>query len=126
MGIRLQIRELLTINQALKTIIDDKQSNVDALLKFKLLGIMKEFQPHVENFEFIRNEKIVQYGQKTKRGNYQITKDNKTAMDKFKHDIDKILMSEVSLNIEKLKASCIFDKGVKAEYLIGLYPIIEQ
>lgn len=126
MEVKIKLEELLSVYNTLKAIIDDKQSNIDSLLKFKLLGIMKKCQTHVANFDFVRNEKVVQYGQKTKKGTYQITKENKVALGKYNHDINKLLKSEVQINIEKLKVDQIFNKGIKAEYLIGLYPIIEQ
>ena len=114
---KLQLREILNINQTLKTIIDDKQANIDVLLKFKLLGIMKAIEPTISNYNIICNEKIIEYGEKTKKGNYQISLTNA--------DIEKVLNSEIIVNIEKLKAIEVFNKGVKAEYLIGLYSIIE-
>ena len=41
-------------------------------------------------------------------------------------DMDKIVDSDVEINIQKLKASDVFDKGLPADYLVGLYPIIEE
>ena len=32
----------------------------------------------------------------------------------------------MEINIQKLKPSDVFDKGLPAEYLVGLYPIIEE
>lgn len=122
---KLQLREILNINQTLKTIIDDKQANIDVLLKFKLLGIMKAIEPTISNYNIICNEKIIEYGEKTKKGNYQISLTNKECINKFNADIEKVLNSEIIVNIEKLKAIEVFNKGVKAEYLIGLYSIIE-
>ena len=55
----------------------------------------------------------------------QISLTNKECINKFNADIEKVLNSEIIVNIEKLKAIEVFNKGVKAEYLIGLYSIIE-
>ena len=38
----------------------------------------------------------------------------------------KRVNSEVEVNIQKLKAVDVFDKGLPAEYLVGLYSIIEE
>ena len=126
MGINLYMHELLNINQTLKLIIDDNMTKVDALLKFKLLGLMKAAESHISNFEIIRNEKIMEYGEKTENGSYQIAKDNEEAMKKFNHDMECVLNSEVTFCADYVKACEIFDKGIKAEYLIGLYPIIKE
>ena len=125
MEIRLKLQEVLSINNALKMIIDDTQTKVDPLFKFRLLGIMKAIEPNIANFELIRNEKIAEYGEKKEDGSVQISMDNTEAVEKFSKDINKIVESEVVINIVKLKASDVFDKGARAEYLMVLYPIIE-
>lgn len=126
MEITLKLSDVLNLNQTLKAIIDDNNAKVDALLKFKLLGIMKGLESHIANFEVIRNEKIVEYGEETEDGNISISIDDKEAIQKFNDDLTKVINSEVSVNITKLKANDVFDKGVKAKYLIGLYSIIEE
>ena len=126
MEITLSLSEVLNINRVLISIIDNSQTKVDALLKFRLLGIIKELEPLISNFDFIRNEKIMEYGEKTEDGNYQIQKDDKKAIDLFNHDLSEILNSDVTISINKLKSSDIFDRGIGAEYLVWLYPIIEE
>ncbi len=126
MEITLKLSDVLNLNQTLKAIIDDNNTKVDVLLKFKLLGIMKGLENHISNFEIIRNEKINEYGKETEDGNIGISKDDEESMQKFNNDLMKILNSEVTVSINKLKATDLFNKGVKAEYLIGLYSIIEE
>lgn len=126
MEIKLKLSEVLNINQSLKSIIDDTNSKIDSLFKFKLLGIMKAIEAPVVNFNTIRNEKINEYGEQTEDGIVSISKDNEESIKKFSDDILNILDTEISITITKLKAGDIFDKGVKAEYLLALYPIIEN
>ena len=126
MEITLKLSEILNLNQILKNIIDDKNLKMDSLFKFQLLGIMKTFEPYVTNFNIIRNEKIVEYGKKTDDGKASIDQNDKEAMEKFMNDISKVVNGEVTINMAKLKAKDVFDKGLTAEYLVGLYPIIEQ
>lgn len=126
MEITLKLSEILNLNQILKNIIDDKNLKMDSLFKFQLLGIMKTFEPYVTNFGVIRNEKIVEYGKKTDDGKASIDQNDKEAMEKFMNDISKVVNGEVTINMAKLKAKDVFDKGLTAEYLVGLYPIIEQ
>ncbi len=126
MEVKIKLSDVLNLNQTLRAIIDDSNTKVDALLKFKLLGIMKGLENHVANFEIIRNEKINEYGEKTEDCNIRISVDDKEAIQKFNDDLMKVINSEVSVNIARLKVSEVFDRGVKAEYLVGLYPIIEE
>lgn len=126
MEIKLTVGEILNLNHVLKLIIDDSETTIDSLFKFKLLGIMKSLETHVTNFETIRNEKINKYGKPAENGSVSIPSDDKESIQKFNDDLIKLINSEVSVNTTKFKANDVFDKGVKAEYLIGLYPIIEE
>lgn len=123
---KLQLSEVLNLNQTIKLIINDTTRKIDPLFKFKLLGIMKSVEGHVANFEVIRNEKINEYGKETEDGNIGISKDDLESIKKFNDDLMAVVNSEVEINISKFKACEVFDKGISAEYLVGLYPIIEE
>ena len=91
---------------------------------------MKSFEIPIANFNVIRDEKIKEYGKELEdeNGNKSIGIDanDKDAIAKFSEDINKVIESEVEVNIEKLKSVDVFDKGLSAEYLVKLYPIIEE
>ena len=127
---KIKLGNILEINNVLKSIIDNTELKIDALFKFKLLGIMKNFEIPIANFEVIRNEKIKEYGKdlEDENGNKSIgiDADDKETIAKFSEDINKVIDSEVDINIEKLKAIDVFDKGLPTEYLVKLYPIIEE
>ncbi len=123
---KIKLGEVMNLNQTLKSLIDDNNTKIDSLFKFKLLGIMKSLENHVSNFEIIRNEKIMEYGTETENGNVQIPKEDTEAVKKFNASLVEVLNSDVDITIEKLKSSDVFNKGVKAEYLMGLYPIMEE
>ena len=127
---KIKLRNILEINNVLKSIIDNTELNIDALFKFKLLGIMKSFEIPIANFEVIRNDKIKEYGKELEdeNGNKSIGIDanDKDAIAKFSKDINKVIESEVDVNINKLKPVDVFDKGLPADYLVILYPIIEE
>ncbi len=126
MEIKMKLGEVLNLNQILKSIIDDNNTKTDALFKFKLLGIMKSLETHVVNFETIRNEKIMELGKETEDGNVQILKEDTETIEKFNDAIVQVINSEVTVNIDKLKPGDVFNKGVNAEHLVELYPIIEE
>lgn len=126
MEIKMKLGEVLNLNQTLKSIIDDNNTKTNTLFKFKLLGIMKSLENHVANFEVIRNNKIMELGKETENGNIQIPKEDTEAIEKFNDAIIQVINSEVTVNIDKLKPSDVFNKGVNAKYLVGLYSIIKE
>ena len=127
---KIKLGNVLEINNVLKSIIDNTELKIDALFKFRLLGIMKNLEVPIANFNVIRDEKIKEYGKELEdeNGNKSIGIDanDKDAIAKFSKDINKVIDSEVDVNIEKLKAIDVFDKGLPTEYLVKLYPIIEE
>ena len=127
---KIKLGNVLEINNVLKQIIDNTELKIDALFKFRLLGIMKNLEVPIANFNVIRDEKIKEYGKELEdeNGNKSIGIDanDKDAIAKFSKDINKVIDSEVEVNIEKLKAIDVFDKGLPTEYLVKLYPIIEE
>lgn len=123
---KLQLSEVLNLNQTLKLIIDDTTRKIDPLFKFRLLGIMKSIEGHIANFEIIRNEKINEYGTKAEDGSVSIPKDDLESIKKFNNDLMAVINSDVEINVSKLQAGEVFDHGVNAEYLVGLYPIMEE
>ena len=123
---KIKLGTVLDLNAMLKAIIDNTELKIDSLLKFKLLGILKNIEIPVNNFEAVRNEKIREYGKENDEGNIGISADDTESMEKFTNDMNEVINSEVEVNIQKLKAVDVFDKGLPAEYLVGLYSIIEE
>ena len=123
---KIKLGIVLELNNMLKAIIDNTELKIDSLLKFKLLGILKNIEIPVNNFEAIRNEKIREYGKENDEGNIGISADDTESMEKFTKDMNEVINSDVEVNIQKLKATDVFDKGLPAEYLVGLYSIIEE
>ena len=127
---KIKLGNILEINNVLKQIIDNTELKIDALFKFKLLGVMKSFEVPIANFEVIRNDKIKEYGKELEdeNGNNTIGIDtnDKETIAKFSEDINKVIESEVDININKIKSVDVFNKGLPADYLVRLYPIIEE
>jgi len=63
--IKLKVNEVLGLNSTLKSIIDNDKVKINVLLKFKLLGIMRSIESHITNFEIVKNEKVIEYGEET-------------------------------------------------------------
>jgi hypothetical protein len=126
MEIKLKLNEVININTVIKNIISDKNIELDSLTKFKFLGIINSLKGHIENFEVIRNEKILEYGKDNEEGQKYIDAKDTETLKKFSEELSAILNSEVTVNIEKIKIDNIFDKGISIDYLTVLYPIMEE
>ncbi len=126
MEVKLKLEEVLKLNNTLKSIIDDSRTKINVLLKFRLLGIMKALEPHISSFEIIRNEKIVEYGKENESGSFSIDNNDTASLEKFKNDLEQVLTSEVTTNIEMLSVNEVFDSGLRSDYLMGLFPIIKE
>lgn len=126
MEVKLKLEEVLKLNNTLKSIIDDSRTKINVLLKFRLLGIMKALEPHISSFEIIRNEKIVEYGKENESGSFSIANNDTASLEKFKNDLEQVLTSEVTTNIEMLSVNEVFDSGLRSDYLMGLFPIIKE
>ena len=123
----MKLNDIFVINDTLKDIIDtDKDSEIDPLFKFKLLGIIKNIEPLVENFNIVKNETIKKYGKENEDNTISIDIEDSENFTKYVNELNKILSSEEEMDINKLKAKDVFSAGIKSEYLIKLYPIIEE
>lgn len=136
------VKKVLDYNKIIKAIIDNEK-DIDALVKFRLLGMCKQFEPIVANFETVRDEKIMQYGTITEDGSTGIIPPNKEDFNndeefekaqkefeetvaKFTDDLDKVLDSEIQIEIKKFKPEDIMDAGLPADYLLAIYDLIEE
>lgn len=136
----MKISEIINYNEIVKAIINEK--NIDGLAKFRLLGLCKQFESIVENYEVVRNELIQKYGE-YKNGTFGIfepIKDNYSSDDEYNAAVEKynvaitglknelaiILDSETSIKINKIKYSDIINAGIPADYLLAIYDLIEE
>ena len=136
------VNDVLNYNKIIKRIIDGAD-NISALVKFKLLGMCKQFEPIVSDFETIRQEKIVQYANDTDNGNVGIVLPNKDKYEneekyteavkeydecikKFSDDMTELLNSEANIQIKKFKAEEIMNAGLSADYLMAIYDLVEE
>ena len=124
----MKLSDILNINNVLKKIIEYKETNIDPLLKFKLLGVMKNIEIPVSNYEKVRGEKIMEYGEENpeEKGMYSIAENDIEARKKFEKDMNSLINTDVDVFFAKLKPEDVFDKGLPAEFLVALYPIIEE
>lgn len=125
MDITLKLATILSVNDALKQVIDD-ETVTDVALKFKLLTIAKALENPVVHFELLRNQKIKEFGQEDAQGTIAIDVRDSTAMQSFRKAMETLMDTEVTLSLTKLKSREVFNKGLSPEALVGLYEIMEE
>ena len=124
---KMKLKDWMVLNQTLKNLIDhDTDQTIQTLFKYKILGILKQLETPIANFEIIRNEKIREYGTENENGTISIPEEQEESIRQFTDDMNTLIESEVDVPIEKFKAEEVFRSGVPADYLVGLYGIIEE
>ena len=134
--------EVLNYNRIIKNLIDNT-TEINALVKFKLLGMLKQFEPVVQNYEMVREDFIKNHGTYDESGRFGIfppeRKDDvsdedynkevdefEKIMTEFNTALDEILNSESGIEIKKFKYTDIMDAGLPTEYLVAIYDLIEE
>lgn len=124
---KMKLSDILALNTALRDLIDNTNGlHIDTSLKFKFLGIIKSIEIPVTNFNIIRNDKIKEYGKEDENGNISIPYDDEESIKKFTEELNKVLLSDVKINIEQIDAETIFSAGIPYDYLVNLYPIMKE
>ena len=136
------VKDILKYNRVVKAIIDNS-TETNALTKFKLLGLLKQFEPVVQNFEKVKDDFINKHGTTSKDGMFGIFPPIKEdfendesfenarieyekLIDQLNEDLNSVGNSNVELNISKIKYNDIMDAGIPAEYLVEIYELIEE
>lgn len=121
----LELYKVINANEILKRIIDNKDLNINCISKFKLLGIMKELEPVVANFEFVKNEKIKEYGKEDENGQVSINPEEEPEMfKKYQEEIQELLSTAVK--VDTIKAADVIDKDIPADALVAIYDLIGE
>lgn len=138
----MKLETILQYNDIFKNLIDNAKE-INALVKFRLLGIVKQFEPIVTNFEIVREEKIRQYGKQQENGSIGIVSPDRDkfeneeeynkaetefhdAVAAFNADMNELLQSDVDIEIKKFKPDEVIDVGIPADFLVLLYDFIEE
>ena len=135
-------KDILKYNDIIKNLIDNA-TDVNSLVKFKFLGMLKQFEPVIQNYETIRNDLINKYGKSDgnggvgiflpKKDDYESDEDFNNAMKEYdntisnlNNELEKILDEDVEIKIKKFKAEDIMSVGIPADFLMALYDLIEE
>lgn len=136
------INDVLNYNRIIKSLIDNA-TDINTLVKFKMLGMVKQFEPVIQNFNTIRDDLIGKYGTENEGGavgifepkkeDYESDEEFNKAIKKyedtiksFNEEIESVVNSEADIEIKKFKAEEIMNAGVPSDYLVVLYDLIEE
>lgn len=122
----MKLKEIDKLNYAIKSLLDDTTVALSAKIKFQLLTIMKQLEPHIESISVVSDEKIREYGTQGEDGQYKIDIKDTETFSKFQTDMNELLESEADIPLKKLKASEILNINIPSKYLVTLYEIIEE
>lgn len=129
---KMTLNDALVLNDIVKALIDNTELKISSIFKFKLLGIAKNLEIPVSNYQMIRDEKIREYGTESTdeegnpTGGVEIKADDTESIEKFTKDMNEFIQSEIEIDIQKLKVQEVFDAGVPSDYLVRLFNIIEE
>ena len=115
---------LLSYYNVAKKLIDGENA-LDPSVKFKLLGVMRQLETYVTDYETVKNELIMKYGEKKDENGWEIKPENEN-FTTWKNEVEKLLIQEIDIEPIKLKSVDVFNKGISAEDLMYIYDFIEE
>lgn len=123
---KMKISDIVKLNSVVREIVDNKDLAIKSVFKFKLFTILKDIEPVITNFETVKNEKILEFGEQDENGNYSIKQENTEAVKKFMDAITPVLESDIEVEIHMLKSCDVFDSGLDTDRIIGLMEIVKE
>lgn len=126
---KIKLAEALKANKIIREMLENTELQ-DTAFKFKLLLLANALQPMEQNFDMLRNQKIMELGTKTKDENGQensyIPAEDAEAIKNFNDSMEQLLSTEITISVDKLKAQDVFDAKLPVDYMIGLCSVIEM
>ena len=127
----MKLYEATNIYEITKGIIENKDSNITSLSKFKLLGIIRSFSGIYTDYEQTRQDLVKKYGEPVldkegnKTGNIEIKKDSKN-MDKFVEEMNVLRNQKIDVEFTSMTVDELFSLGLSAELYTIFVPIVEE
>ena len=92
---------------------------------FRFAKLLKELEPHIANFESVRNEKIKEYGDLIDDENqkYDFSDENKA---KLESEIKEMINDDINLSFDKMIIDDFNGIEIEPSVLIGLMPLIQE
>lgn len=127
----MKLYEATNIYEITKGIIENNDSNITSLSKFKLLGIIRSFSGIYTDYDQTRQDLIRKYGdpvlddEGNKTGNIEIKKDSEN-MDKFVEEMNILRNQNIDVEFTSMTVDELFSLGLSAELYTIFMPIVEE
>nr|DAG69174.1 MAG TPA: Protein of unknown function (DUF1617) [Caudoviricetes sp.] len=127
----MKLYEATNIYEITKGIIENKDSDITSLSKFKLLGIIRSFSGIYTDYEQTRQDLVKKYGEPVldkegnKTGNIEIKKDSEN-MDKFVEEMNVLRNQNIDVEFTSMTVDELFSLGLSAELYTIFVPIVEE
>lgn len=127
----MKLYEATNIYEITKGIIENKDSDITSLSKFKLLGIIRSFSGIYTDYEQTRQDLVKKYGEPVldkegnKTGNIEIKKDSEN-MDKFVEEMNVLRNQNIDVEFTSMTVDELFSLGLSAELYAIFVPIVEE
>ena len=127
----MKLYEATNIYEITKAIIDNNDSNITSLSKFKLLGIIRSFSGIYTDYDQTRQDLVKKYGEPVlddegnKTGNIEIKKDSEN-MDKFVEEMNVLRNQNIDVEFTSMTVDELFSLGLSAELYTIFVPMVEE
>lgn len=127
----MKLYEATNIYEITKGIIENNDSNITSLSKFKLLGIIRSFSGIYTDYDQTRQDLVKKYGEPVlddegnETGNIEIKKDSEN-MDKFVEEMSVLRNQNIDVEFTSMTVDELFSLGLSAELYTIFVPIVEE
>lgn len=127
----MKLYEATNIYEITKGIIENNDSNITSLSKFKLLGIIRNFSGIYTDYDQTRQDLVKKYGEPVlddegnETGNIEIKKDSEN-MDKFVEEMNVLRSQNIDVEFTSMTVDELFSLGLSAELYAIFVPIVEE
>ncbi len=126
----LKVYQVNNIHTRIKNVIENKDVDIKATFKFKLLRLYSEVQNIVKDFEMTKDGLVNKYGTDVLDSEGNITQKRVSPEDKtwadFVKEINAVADSNVDIDITPITADELFEMGLDTDALADLVPIVEE
>lgn len=127
----MKLYEATNIYEITKGIIENNDSNITSLSKFKLLGIIRSFSGIYTDYDQTRQDLVKKYGEPVlddegnETGNIEIKKDSEN-IDKFVEEMNILRNQNIDVEFTSITVDELFSLGLSAESYTIFMPIVEE
>lgn len=127
----MKLYEATNIYEITKGIIENNDSNITSLSKFKLLGIIRSFSGIYTDYDQTRQDLVKKYGEPVlddegnETGNIEIKKDSEN-IDKFVEEMNILRNQNIDVEFTSMTVDELFSLGLSAELYTIFVPMVEE